>query len=253
VREQCSLVPHGDRDGPSVGSALLVLRGKEVSDESDISRVLDIKLAGVAVLELRMVDALLGNDLTAHQQNTGDFEIGLFLEHAHLAEGVLSEAIKSLHETFKQVQELILNLTFLAELLVVQEPEGVSLVVNISHHLGVTFTHLVGHIDEVGLKGEQVEGAGGQGIKWVDFLLGGILRLGLGSTTSGGGLSLLRLLLGLEDGLERLFGHLDLSEASDEFGEGGNARKPGASLGGSLGEALVKDDLEGHGEGTGDK
>lgn len=231
-------MPHGHRDGQSHGGAFAILGGKEVSDKGEISVVFDVEFPWIAELELRMVDALLRDDLASDQENTSDLKIGDCPEHAHLAEGVLSEAVKPLHETFEQILELVLNLTLLAELLIVQEPEGVALDVNISHHLGVTFAYLVGYVDEVGLEVVEVEGAGRKGIQGVDLLLGGVLSLRFGGASS-----LLTTFLGLllcfKDRLESLLRHLDLSEAGHELREGGDASEPGARLGSRLGETLV--------------
>ena len=118
-----SLVPHGHGNRQSHGGARAILRCEEVSDKDDISGILDVKFPWIAVLELRMIDALLRDDLATDQENTSDLKIWHSPKHAHLAKGVLSEAVKSLHETFEQVLELVLNLALFAELLVVQEPE----------------------------------------------------------------------------------------------------------------------------------
>ena len=72
----------------------------------------------------------------------------------------------------------------------------------------------------------------------VDLLL--LLRLGGGCL----GWSGLLLFLGLEDGLDTLFGELDFAEDSDKLWKLRNALKPGAGLGCSLSETLVQDDLE---------
>ncbi len=246
-------MPHGENDGEVHASALFVLGGEEFLDQLFVLGILGVQLARSAVLELRMVNALLGDNSASDEENTGDFEVGDGSEHAHLTEGVLSEAIETLHETFEQVSEDVVNLTFVAVLLVMEEPEGESFEVDIGHEFLVSLTSLVGVVHEVGLEVEKIEASGGQSIKWVDILLDGGVSGGLGLGTTGGGSTLSLLLLNLEDGLETLLGHLDLTEARDELGDGGNARKPGASLGGGLGEALVEDDLEGHGESASDK
>mmetsp|Transcript_26365 Transcript_26365/g.32906 ORF Transcript_26365/g.32906 Transcript_26365/m.32906 type:complete len:289 (-) Transcript_26365:17-883(-) len=128
-------------------------------------------------------------------------------------------------------------------------PEGPALVVDIGHELVPALASLVGHVDVVGLEVEQIEGSGGQSVKWVHVLLGGVLGLRLGGSLLLLGLG---LLLRLEDGLETLLGHADLAEDGDELGEGRDAGEPGASLGGSLGEALVENELEGEGEAGGE-
>ena len=239
----CSLVPGSDLAGQAIDD-LTLLGGEVLLDELDVGGVLVVDLAGLDVLELRVVVPLLRDLKTTGEKNTLDLKVGLVAEHANLTEGDLSAALESLHETLDQVLELVSNSSLSTELLVVDEPEGEACAVNLCHHAVVTLTLLVGDVDEEGLEVEEIEGGRGQGIKWVDFLLGLVL-LGLGSSGS----SLLGLLLRLEDGLERLLGHLDLAEDGDELGDGGNTRKPGASLGGGLGESLVEDELEGHREG----
>jgi hypothetical protein len=92
------------------------------------------------------------------------------------------------------------------------------------------------------LEVEEIEGSGRQSIKWVNVLLNGsILSLGLGSSLSSLGLRGLRL----ENRLQALLGHADLTEDGDELGESGDAREPGAGLRGSLGETLIEHKLEG--------
>ena len=238
-------MPAGGVDRHAIDGTLAIGRGEGLSDELDIGGVAEIHLAGTHVLELGMVVALLRNDLTTDEEDTIDLKVGLSTEHADLSESVLSEVIKSLHETLKQVSELVLDLTLVSVSLVVEPPEGVSFAIDLLHELLVALASLVGVVHEEGLEVEQIEAGRRQSIKWVDVLLGSVLTLGLG-----GGLLLLLLglLLDLKDRLERLLGHLDLAEESDELRDGSNAVEPGASLGCSLGESLIKDELEGHGE-----
>ena len=118
-----------------------------------------------------------------------------------------------------------------------EEPEGPANGFNHLHHDSVTFAQSVWVVHEERLEGVEVQSGRRQQIKWVDGLL--LLLRG-----SGGSSGLLGLLLGLEDGLHGLLGHLDLSEDSDELGKGGNTGEPGAGLGGSLGEANIEDELE---------
>ncbi len=245
-------MPHGEDDGEVHASANFILGGEELLDQLLVLSVLGVHFARSAVLELGMVNALLGDNSASDEEDASNFEVGDRSEHAHLTEGVLSEAIETLHETFEQVSENVVDLAFVAVLLVMEEPEGESFEVDVGHEFLVSLTSLVGVVHEVGLEVEKIEGGGGQSIKWVDVLLdGSVSRLGLG--TAGGGSTLRLLLFRLEDGLAALLGHLDLTEARDELGDGGNARKPGAGLGSGLGEALVEDDLEGSGENASDK
>jgi len=241
-------VPHRELDLHAVdGLFLLSLGREELTKQSFVVGVGEAHLAGLHVLPLRVIDALLGDDLATDKQHTLDLEVGLFAEHANLTEGELSEGFKSLEETFEQVLELVCDLSFLTELVVVEPPECPALTIKLSQELIKAFSLLVRHIDEVGLEVEEVEACGRQSIKWVDLLLLLLRWLGFGSSL-GATLSLRGLLLDLEDRLEGLLGHLDAAEDGDELGDCGNARKPSAGLRGGLGEALIKNELEGERE-----
>ena len=191
-----------------------------------------------------MVDELLRNDLSTDEEDALDLKIGNLVQHAELAEGVLPEVVHSLKETFKKVLELIVDGTFLAELLVMQEPESVAFKIDLLHELGPALAALVWSIDVVGLEVEEIEAGGGQGIKWVDILLwlvsSGLILLRFSGLSLCG---LFRLLFSLDLRLDALFGDLDSTEDRNEFGKGGNALKPGSCLGGCLLEAKVKDGL----------
>jgi len=237
-----SLVPTGGSDGVSHGSTSHVLGREEVSGKVLIGLNLHVELAWLHVLELRMVVALLRDDLTTDEQDTGNLEVGLLTKHAHLTEGVLAEVIETLKEAFKKVHELVLNLTLLAELLVVKKPEGVALKIDLSHELLPALTSLVGVVNVEGLEVEEIEVSRRESLKWVHGLLLRLSILRLGSSSLLGWL--LRLLLSLEDGLDALLGHADLAKDGDELGHTGDARKPGAALGCSLCKALVENELE---------
>ena len=239
-------MPHGGVDGEAHGGASAVLRAEELSAELLVSLVGHVHFAGAHVLELRVVNALLRNDLASDEEDTSDLEGWLSAEHADLTEGVLAEVVKTLKETFEEVSKLILDGTLVANLLVVEEPEGVALKIDLVHELIEALARLIGDVDVISLEVEEIEGAGRQKVEWVTFLLGLLSGLGLGSSSLGLGL----LLLDLEDGLDALLGHPDLAEDSDKLGEGRDASEPSAGLGGSLGEALVEDELEGKGEAT---
>ena len=241
-------MPHRELDFHAVdGLFLLGLGREELTKQSFVVGVFEAHLAGLHVLPLRVIDALLGDDLATDKQHTLDLEIRLFVEHANLTEGELSEGFKSLEETFEQVLELVANLTFLTELVVVEEPECPALAIKLSQELIEAFALLVRHIDVVSLEVEEVEAGGRQSIKWVNVLLLLLSGLGFGSSLLAT-LSLGSLLLGLEDGLEGLLGHLDAAEDGDELGNCGNARKPSTGLRGGLGESLVENELEGERE-----
>ena len=240
-------MPHGGVDGEAHGGASAVLGAEELSAELLVSLVGHVHLAGAHVLELRVVNALLRNDLATDEEDTSDLEGWLSAEHADLTEGVLAEVVKTLKETFEEVSKLILDGTLVANLLVVEEPEGVALKIDLFHELVEALARLIGDVDVVSLEVEEIEGAGRQKVEWVTFLLRLLSGLGLGSSSS---LGLGLLLLDLEDGLDALLGHPDLAEDSDKLGEGRDASEPSAGLGGSLGEALIEDELEGKGEAT---
>ena len=239
-------MPHGGVDGEAHGGASAVLGAEELSAELLVSLVGHVHFAGAHVLELRVVNALLRNDLASDEEDTSDLEGWLSAEHADLTEGMLAEVVKTLKETFEEVSKLILDGTLVANLLVVEEPEGVALKIDLVHELIEALARLIGDVDVVSLEVEEIEGAGRQKVEWVTFLLGLLSGLGLGSSSLGLGL----LLLDLEDGLDALLGHPDLAEDSDKLGEGRDASEPSAGLGGSLGEALIEDELEGKGEAT---
>ena len=245
----CSLVPHRELDFHAVDELFLLSLGREeLTKQSFVVGVVKAHLAGLHVLPLRVVDALLGDDLATDQQHALDLEIGLLVEHANLTEGELSEGFQPLEETFEEVLELVSNLAFLTEFVIVKEPEGPTRAIKLIQELIKACSLLIWHIDVVCLKVEEVEGCGWQSIKWVDHLLLLLSSwLGFGSSL-GTALSLRGLLFGLDDGLEGLLGHLDAAEDADELGNCGNARKPSTGLRGGLSEALVKNELEGYRE-----
>ena len=171
-------MPHRELDFHAVdGLFLLSLGREELTKQSFVVGVGEAHLAGLHVLPLRVIDALLGDDLATDKQHTLDLEVGLFAEHANLTEGELSEGFKSLEETFEQVLELVCDLSFLTELVVVEPPECPALTIKLSQELIKAFSLLIRHIDVVGLEVEEVEASGRQSIKWVLrfllFLLGG--------------------------------------------------------------------------------
>ena len=144
----CSLVPHGDLHFHAV-ALLIVDRGEELLDLFLVASVLDVQLAGLHVLHLWVVLELLHVDVAAtDEKHTLDLEAGLLAEHGELAEGVLLEALQSLDEAFEQVLELVANLAFLTELVVVEEPEGPACMINQVHHLRVAVLHFVLQVDE---------------------------------------------------------------------------------------------------------
>ena len=157
-------MPHGDLDGEAHSGASVVLGGEEVSGEVVVGLVLHVQLAGAHILELRVVDALLRNDLATDEEDTSDLEVGHLTEHAHLTEGVLTEAIETLHEALKKVGEDVVDLSLLADLLVVEMPEGVALQIDHLHESLPAGASLVGVVHVECLEVEEIEGAGRQSI-----------------------------------------------------------------------------------------
>ena len=175
-------MPHRELDLHAVdGLFLLSLGREELTKQSFVVGVVEAHLAGLHVLPLRVIDALLGDDLATDKQHTLDLEVGLFVEHANLTEGELSEGFKPLEETFEEVLELVSNLAFLAELVIVEEPECPARTIELILELIEASSLLVRHIDVVSLEVEEVEAGGWQSIKWVLrfllFLFGGGFRL----------------------------------------------------------------------------
>ena len=166
-------MPHRELDLHAVdGLCLLSLGREELTKQSFVVGVGEAHLAGLHVLPLRVIDALLGYDLATDKQHALDLEARLFVEHANLTEGELSEGLKSLEETFEEVLELVSNLTFLTELVIVEEPECPAFTIELSQELIEAFSLLVRNINEVGLEVEEVEAGRWQSIKWVlRFLL----------------------------------------------------------------------------------
>ena len=239
-------MPHGHLAELAVDHTLL-LGAHVLSDEGHVGVVGPVQLAGLHVFPLGMIDELLGDAFATHEKDTLDLKIGLVLGHADSTEGVLSEAIKSLDETFKHVLEHVHNLAFSADLVVVHEPPAEAVLALLLEHLVDSNTLLVGVVDEESLEVEEIELASlGQFIKRVDDLSLG----GLGSSSGGSSLGL--LLLNLDDGLHGLGGHLDVTVDSSELGEGRNALKPGTDLSSGLLESLIEDKLEGTREGGGE-
>ena len=242
-------MPHRELDFHAVdGLFLLSLGREELTKQSFVVGVGEAHLAGLHVLPLRVIEALLGDDLATDKQHALDLKIGLFVEHANLTEGELSEGFEPLEETFEEVLELVSNLALLSEFVIVEEPEGPAFTIKLTQEFIKAFSLFVRHIDKISLEVEEVEGGLWQSIKWVDcllLLLSSWLRFG---SSLGSALRLRGLLFSLEDGLEGLFGHLDTAKDANELGNRGNARKPSTGLRCGLRETLIKNELEGNGE-----
>ena len=165
-------MPHRELDFHAVdGLFLLGLGREELTKQSFVVGVFEAHLAGLHVLPLRVIDALLGDDLATDKQHTLDLEIRLFVEHANLTEGELSEGFKPLEETFEEVLELVSDLTFLAELVIVEEPECVSFWVELFLKSLHTSSTLILVVDHQSLEVKEVPWGRWKGIEWVDFFL----------------------------------------------------------------------------------
>ena len=149
--------------------------------DCQVSLAVPVHLAGLHVLKLGVIDQLLGDTLASDKHDTHKLKVWLVSEHKELAKRVLSEVFESLNEALKKILEHIANLTLFANLLIVEEPESVTFFVNLFHELGVTYTLLVGTVDEESFEVEKIERRRGQCIKWVlrFFLLFNWLRLSL--------------------------------------------------------------------------
>lgn len=83
-------MPRDGHDWSAVG--LCAYSGTpEFSDELYVFGFVQVKNATLVVLELWMVNALLGDNFSANQPDALNFEVGLFTSHAHSCESVLSE------------------------------------------------------------------------------------------------------------------------------------------------------------------
>ena len=67
------------------------------------------------------------NFLTSEAPDTFNLEIRFFIEDAHLSQTVFSEVIKPLQESFHQVLSFVKYLAFISVLIIMEEPELVSI------------------------------------------------------------------------------------------------------------------------------
>ena len=99
----------------------------ESSDESFILWiVLDVHLALLVVLKLRMVNSFLRDSCASEKPNTINVKIGFLTENKMSCESMLSESVESLKEILAEVLSLVHDLTFTLILVVVQEPYGIA-------------------------------------------------------------------------------------------------------------------------------
>jgi len=139
---------------------LLVL--EEFVNQSLVLSIGGIKSPLLVVLELRVVNHLLGNFESSEHPDGHDVKLGLFTDDGHDGPGVLSELVASLDETLHEILGLVEHLALFLVLFVLSVPPCVAGRVEFCVKLSraaFTLTH-----EEVGLEGEHVEGAWGQSV-----------------------------------------------------------------------------------------
>ena len=219
----------------------------ESADEILVLLDIQVELASLVIFELGVVDGFLRNASAAPEPDTLDFEVGLISDNQVSGEAVLAEVVEALEETIAQIVGDVELLTLALILVVVEEPEGETVGVELLLELFDTFTLLVLDIDEQGLEVEQIEGGGRKEIKRVGGLLLGLIFIILIVFRFSGGSFLSWccgfLLLSLDDGLDSLGSNLDVTGNSHELRKSGDAFEPGGELGHSLSESTVKESL----------
>jgi len=207
----------------------------------------DVHLSLGVVLERGVIVALLGDTGGSPHPDAHNLLLLLGSEDELSGEGPLSELVESLEETIAQVLSDVKNLTLISEHLVVEEPNGPALLVELFLKLINTFAFSVGFVDHEGLEVEQVEFGLGEHLKGRLGLLGGckginiVTILGLRGLLFGDNL----LFLNLGGGLDGLGSGLDVTADSDELGESTNTLEPGGVVGHGLAETSVEDGLLG--------
>jgi hypothetical protein len=213
----------------------------------------DIEFSLLVILELGVVEHLLGNSLASEEPDSLDVEVRLFSEDCVHGECVLSEVVDSLEESIHHVEGLIKNFTFTRVLVILTEVDSVVFRDIVVKEELEAFSLLVLVVDEEGLEVVEVELAGVglvEFIKGINILLDngltilincGLLHLGLGYNHW--------LLLNREGRLDGLGAELDGSESGNYLWELGNSLNPGGDVGEGLSESTIEDYLEGDGEG----
>lgn len=193
----------------------------EFSDQLEVFLVVDVHLPVLVVLELWMLVHFLRYFFASETPDALNLKRRFISEDATSCECVFSEMIESLQESFHQVLSLVKDLSFVAVLLVLQEPETVSFCIELLLQCLHATTLLVLVVDHQRLEVEEVPWAWWQSFKWIDCLLlrCGLLFFRLCS------LNFLRFFLWFNllrlDGklvgwLERFLAKLDLTEGSNE-------------------------------------
>jgi len=220
-------------DFEAVGN-IAFLGSPEFSDEFLVLWLRHVEFSGLVVLKLRVLLHLFGNSLASEQPDSLNFEVGLLAEDGVDGEGVLSEVVDSLEEALHEVDGLVEDLALTGVFLVVQVVDGVAFRVEVLEELVDGGTLLVGVVDEESLEFEEVELGRREHVEGVDVLLLGCLFFLLGSR-----LSDFSLALNLDDGLDNLLSHLDVSESLDNLRNLSNSLEPSSYVGHTLLESSI--------------
>jgi len=137
-----------------------VLSTPESTDKVFILFDSQVQLASLVVLELRVVDGLLRNASAAPQPDTFDLEVGLVAEDQVPGEAVLAEVVEALQEPIAEVVCDVELLALALVLVVVEEPQGEAVGVELLLELLDARALLVLDVDEESLEVEEVEGCG---------------------------------------------------------------------------------------------
>ena len=103
-----------------------------------------------------MFHYLKGNSLSSYAPNVLNLEVRLFAENDTSCQSMLSEVLKLRQEHFHQVLSLEKNSAFLSILIIVEEPEGVSIPVELLFQCLHTSTSSIFAVDNECLEFEEV-------------------------------------------------------------------------------------------------
>lgn len=188
-------MPHGGLDLLTVSLSLATFSRPELPNELEVLFIVELNLTVVVVFELRMFVHFCWNFLTSEAPDTFNLKIRRFTEDAHFSQGVLSEVIKPLQESFHQVLGLVDHLTFASVFVIVEEPERVAYWIILLLKCIHTTTGFVLVVNHECLEVEEVPGTFWEGFEWVHRLF--LLRCFVSSRLWFWFLLLLRLLFGL--------------------------------------------------------
>jgi len=178
--------------------------------------------------------------LVVDHPDTFDIEVGLFSEHAHTGKASDRElGVTSLHKSLEQVNEFVVNLSFVTVFVVFEVPvrEGVVEFLRLEHLLGFgnTFTSHIFKVNEVSLVIVKDEVG-------LDILVSFLLLLFL---LNNGGNDLDGLDLRLEDRLHGLGSALDNTHNLNEGRLSNDSLEPGSGFTHSFAESSIEHGLEG--------